>query len=198
MSNGKKFMNRDNISAIVTAVAVVSLIIGFGIYFNFYGNASHRYIQQKQLEDAVGQSSTKSGDLIKLKLNKTAFTSIDKSGFTKAPELTGVDHYINTESNQPIRLSDLKGKVVLLDFWTYTCINCIRTIPYLNDWYNRYSGQGFAIVGVHSPEFEFEKNPDNVQDAVNEFGIKYPVVLDSEHKTWDAYNNNYWPRCFVA
>ncbi len=197
MSNGKKFMNRDNISAIVTSVVVVSLITGFGIYFNFYGNASHRYIQQKQLEDAVGQSSTKSRDLIKLKLNKTAFTSIDKSGFTKAPELTGVDHYINTESNQPIRLSDLKGKVVLLDFWTYTCINCIRTIPYLNDWYNRYSGQGFAIVGVHSPEFEFEKNPDNVQDAVNEFGIKYPVVLDSEHKTWDAYNNNYWPRHYL-
>jgi thiol-disulfide isomerase/thioredoxin len=111
--------------------------------------------------------------------------------------LTGVDHYINTESNQPIRLSDLKGKVVLLDFWTYTCINCIRTIPHLNDWYNRYLGQGFAIVGVHSPEFEFEKNLDNVQDAVNEFGIKYPVVLDSEHKTWDAYNNNYWPRHYL-
>ncbi len=197
MRDGKIFMNKDNISAIVTAVAVVSLITGFGIYFNYYGNASHSYMQQKQLEDTVDQSSTKSGGLINLKLNKAAFTSIDKSGFTKAPELAGVDHYINTENNQPTKLSDLKGKVVLLDFWTYTCINCIRTIPYLNDWYDRYSDQGFVIVGVHSPEFEFEKNPDNVQDAVNEFGIKYPVVTDSEHKTWDAYNNNYWPRHYL-
>ena len=115
--DGKRFMNKDNISAIVTAVAVVSLITGFGIYFNYYGNASHSYMQQKQLEDTVDQSSTKSGGLINLKLNKAAFTSIDKSGFTKAPELAGVDHYINTENNQPTKLSDLKGKVVLLDFW---------------------------------------------------------------------------------
>ena len=86
---------------------------------------------------------------------------------------------------------------MLLDFWTYTCINCIRTIPHLNDWYDRYADQGFVIVGVHSPEFEFEKNLKNVQNAVDEFGIKYPVVLDSEHKTWDAYNNNYWPRHYL-
>jgi len=186
-------MNKDNISAILTAVAVISLITGFGIYFNFYVNTSQSYLQQKQLEDMVDKSLIKSGDLITVKLNKTAFTSIDKSGFVKAPELTGIDSYINTPNNQPVKLSDLRGKVVLLDFWTYTCINCIRTIPYLNDWYDRYSDQGFVIVGVHSPEFDFEKNLENVQDAVKEFGIKYPVVLDSEHKTWDAYSNNYWP-----
>ena len=190
-------MNKDNISAILTAVAVISLITGFGIYFNFYVNASQSYLQQKQLEDMVDKSLIKSGDLITVKLNKTAFTSIDKSGFVKAPELTGIDSYINTANNQPVKLSDLKGKVVLLDFWTYTCINCIRTIPYLNDWYDRYSDQGFVIVGVHSPEFDFEKNLENVQDAVKEFGIKYPVVLDSEHKTWDAYSNNYWPRHYL-
>jgi len=190
-------MNKDNISAILTAVAVISLITGFGIYFNFYVNASQSYLQQKQLEDMVDKSLIKSGDLITVKLNKTAFTSIDKSGFVKAPELTGIDSYINTVNNQPVKLSDLNGKVVLLDFWTYTCINCIRTIPYLNDWYDRYSDQGFVIVGVHSPEFDFEKNLENVQDAVKEFGIKYPVVLDSEHKTWDAYSNNYWPRHYL-
>ena len=190
-------MNKDNISAILTAVAVISLITGFGIYFNFYVNTSQSYLQQKQLEDMVDKSLIKSGDLITVKLNKTAFTSIDKSGFVKAPELTGIDSYINTANNQPVKLSDLNGKVVLLDFWTYTCINCIRTIPYLNDWYDRYSDQGFVIVGVHSPEFDFEKNLENVQDAVKEFGIKYPVVLDSEHKTWDAYSNNYWPRHYL-
>ena len=190
-------MNKDNISAILTALAVISLITGFGIYFNFYINTSQSYLQQKQLEDIVDKSLIKSGDLVTLKLNKTAFTSIDKSGFVKAPELTGIDSYINTANNQPVKLSDLRNKVVLLDFWTYTCINCIRTIPYLNDWYDRYSDQGFVIVGVHSPEFDFEKNLENVQDAVKEFGIKYPIVLDSEHKTWDAYNNNYWPRHYL-
>lgn len=190
-------MNKDNISAILTAVAVISLIAGFGIYFNFYTNASQSYVAQKQLEDSVGQSLVKNGDLLTLKLNKTAFTSIDKSGFVQAPELIGVDSYINTPNNQPIYLSDYKDKVVLLDFWTYTCINCIRTIPHLNDWYDRYANQGLVIVGVHSPEFDFEKNLENVQNAVKEFGIKYPVVLDSEHKTWNAFDNNYWPRHYL-
>ena len=111
-----------------------------------------------------------------------------------APEFKDIK---NWSDNATHSIKELKGKVVLLDFWTYTCINCIRTIPYLNDWYDRYSDQGFVIVGVHSPEFDFEKNLENVQDAVKEFGIKYPVVLDSEHKTWDAYSNNYWPRHYL-
>ena len=149
------------------------------------------------MENLVNQSQIKNGDIINVKLNKTAFLQTDKSNFVKAPELTGINGYINTDNNQPIKLSDYKGKVVLLDFWTYTCINCIRTIPYLNTWYDRYSDQGLVIVGVHSPEFEFEKNPNNVKDAVNKFGIKYPVVLDSDHKTWSAYQNNYWPRDYL-
>ena len=190
-------MNRNDLSAIATAIAVISLIVGFGIYFNFYSNASHSYKQQKQLENLVNQSQIKNGDIINVKLNKTAFLQTDKSNFVKAPELTGISGYINTANNQSIKLSDYKGKVVLLDFWTYTCINCIRTIPYLNTWYDRYSDQGLVIIGVHSPEFEFEKNPNNVKDAVNKFGIKYPVVLDSDHKTWSAYQNNYWPRHYL-
>jgi thiol-disulfide isomerase/thioredoxin len=186
-------MNKNNISAVITAVAVISLITGFGIYFNFYSNVSSSYQQQKQLENSVNQSQIKSGSIVDIKLNKTAFLQVDKNIFNKAPELTGIKGYINTANNQSIKLSDYKGKVILLDFWTYTCVNCIRTIPYLNTWYDRYSDQGFVIIGVHSPEFEFEKNPNNVKDAVNKFGIKYSVVLDSDHKTWTAYQNNYWP-----
>lgn len=197
MSYEKKSSYRDNISAIVTAVAVIVMITGFGIYFNFYGNVSHSYTQQKHLENVIKQGSITTGNVLTISLNKTAFLNLDKSQFVKAPELDGIDHYINTENNNPIKLADFKGKVVLLDFWTYTCINCIRTIPYLNDWYSRYADQGFVILGVHSPEFEFEKDVKNVQDAVKEFGIKYPVVLDSEHKTWNAYNNNYWPRHYL-
>src|SRR5690349_5045215 len=120
-------MNRDNISALVTAFAVISLIVGFGIYFNFYSNTSHSYLQQQQLEKSVDQSLIKKGGILTVALNKIDFMSIDKSEFSKAPDLTGIDYYINTVNNQPIKLSDLKGKVVLLDFWTYTCINCIRT-----------------------------------------------------------------------
>lgn len=181
----------------MTAVAVMSLIVGFGIYFNFYINPSESYLQQKQLEDSVVQSSTNNGNFITIKLNKTAFMNIDKSVYPQAPELQGIASYINTENGNPIKLADLKGKVVLFDFWTYTCINCIRTIPYLNEWYDRYADEGLVILGVHSPEFDFEKNPTNVQDAVKQFGIKYPVVLDSDHKTWNAYNNNYWPRHYL-
>ena len=200
MNQSKKnyrYLNKDNISAILTAVAVMSLIVGFGIYFNFYSNPSESYLQQKQLEDSVVQSSTNNGNFITIKLNNTAFTNIDKSVYPQAPELQGIASYINTENGNPLKLADLKGKVVLFDFWTYTCINCIRTIPYLNEWYDRYADDGLVILGVHSPEFDFEKNPTNVQDAVNQFGIKYPVALDSDHKTWNAYNNNYWPRHYL-
>jgi len=192
-----KNSNKSDINAIITAIAVISLIVGFGIYFNFYSNISHSYQQQKQLENSVDKSQIKNGNIINIKLNKTAFLQIDKSKFIKAPELTGISGYINTANNKPIKLSDYKGKVVLVDFWTYSCINCIRTIPYLSSWYDRYSDQGFIIIGVHSPEFDFEKNFNNVKDAVNKFGIKYPVVLDSDHKTWAAYQNNYWPRHYL-
>jgi len=92
----------------------------------------------------------------------------------------------------------LKGKVVLVDFWTYSCINSIRAISHLDDWYQRYADKGFVIVGVHSPEFEFEKNYDNVNGAVQKFGIKYPVILDSGHGTWNAYGNQYWPRDYLV
>ncbi|WP_231129127.1 thioredoxin family protein [Candidatus Nitrosocosmicus hydrocola] len=195
--NSYRTFNKDNISAILTAVAVMSLIVGFGIYFNFYSNPSESYLQQKQLEDSVVHSSINNGNFITVKLNKTDFANIDKSVYPQAPELQGIASYINTENDNPIKLADLKGKVVLFDFWTYTCINCIRTIPYLNEWYDRYADQGLVVLGVHSPEFDFEKDPNNVQDSVKQFGIKYPVALDSDHKTWNAYNNNYWPRHYL-
>jgi thiol-disulfide isomerase/thioredoxin len=88
--------------------------------------------------------------------------------------------------------------VVLVDFWTYSCINCIRTLPYLADWNEKYSDKGLVIVGIHAPEFEFEKNVDNVRQAVTRFGIKYPVLLDNDHGTWDAFQNSYWPRKYLV
>lgn len=93
----------------------------------------------------------------------------------------------------PITMADLRGKVVVLDFWTYSCVNCVRTIPYLKDWYDTYRDQGLVIIGVHTPEFEFEKNPANVQKAIEELGIDWPVVQDNGYDQWYAYQNRYWP-----
>jgi len=115
--------------------------------------------------------------------------------YPKAVELVEPDGYINTGN---LTLRELVGKkVILLDFWTYSCINCQRTLPYLTSWYEHYKDQGFVIVGVHTPEFNFEKEYDNVQKAVKKFNITYPVVLDNNYYTWQAYKNRYWPRKYL-
>jgi thiol-disulfide isomerase/thioredoxin len=111
-----------------------------------------------------------------------------------APDFKGIVDWINS---LPLTLEQLRGKVILVDFWTYSCINCVRTLPYLKKWYEAYKDKGFVIVGVHTPEFEFEKNKNNVQDAVNRFGITYPVGLDNNYKTWLNYNNHYWPAHYL-
>ncbi len=112
----------------------------------------------------------------------------------KVPDLVGLDAWINSP---PLQWSDLKGKVVLIDFWTYSCINCIRTLPYLKDWYAKYHDQGFEIIGVHSPEFQFEHDLNNVKNAVVKEGILYPVALDNEFKTWRNFHNEYWPAHYL-
>ncbi|MDO5722570.1 MAG: redoxin domain-containing protein [Actinomycetaceae bacterium] len=112
----------------------------------------------------------------------------------KAPEIEGIDTWLNSE---PLKLADLRGKVVLIDFWTYSCVNCIRTQPVLNSWYERYHDEGFEIIGVHAPEFAFEKLPQNVQKAIDEEQIKYPVALDNDFRTWNAFYNQYWPAKYL-
>jgi cytochrome c biogenesis protein CcdA/thiol-disulfide isomerase/thioredoxin len=107
-----------------------------------------------------------------------------------APPLKPDGAWINT---QPLTLAQLRGKVVLVDFWTYSCINCLRTLPHLKSWYATYRKDGFVIVGIHTPEFAFEHVTSNVRDAVKRLGITYPVVQDNRFKTWDAYANQYWP-----
>src|SRR4051812_4007878 len=111
----------------------------------------------------------------------------------KAPDFTGNQRWFNTPGNRPLHLAQLRGKVVLVDFWTYTCINCIRTLPYLKALDARYRKDGLVIVGVHTPEFPFERKASNVRAAVKQNGIRYPVVQDNKYDTWDAYGNQYWP-----
>lgn len=108
---------------------------------------------------------------------------VDPSGFVNSEEFT---------------IGELIGKkVVLVDFMTYSCINCQRTFPYVNAWYEKYKDQGLAVIGIHTPEFAFEKDIDNVRDAMKKFGISHPVVLDNEYATWNAYGNKYWPRKYL-
>ena len=121
---------------------------------------------------------------------------IEDSGIKKAPNLVGISDYLNTT---PEKISkDMENKVILYDIWTYSCVNCIRTLPYITAWDEKYADQGLLIIGIHSPEFEFEKNAENVQVAIEKYGIGYPVVLDNDMKTWKAFENNYWPRKYIA
>jgi cytochrome c biogenesis protein CcdA/thiol-disulfide isomerase/thioredoxin len=111
-----------------------------------------------------------------------------------AAELTGITHWINSP---PLTLRELRGKVVLIDFWTYSCINCIRTLPYTTAWYDKYKDQGLVVIGVHAPEFAFEHETANVQEAVKRYQIRYPVAQDNDFKTWRAYDNRYWPAEYI-
>lgn len=175
-------MNTDNLSALAVGIGVVALITGFGIYFN-----------NPELNTAASGDNFVPATIVE---NGTVTQiQIDKSQFKLAPELAQISGYINTD---PVTLGDLKGKVVLVDFWTYSCINCIRTIPYLNAWHEKYADDGLVILGVHTPEFEFEKDYDNVRAAIEKFEIEYPVAQDNEKGTWKEYENRYWPRKYLV
>ena len=144
---------------------------------------------------SVGATSTKGTPK-----NEPSFMSLamKKIKYKQSAEITNVDGYINT-GGAPITISQFKGKsVVLVDFWTYSCINCQRTLPYVTAWYGKYKDQGLVIIGVHTPEFAFEHVQKNVEDATGRFNIKYPVVLDNNYATWNAFGNQFWPRKYLV
>jgi peroxiredoxin len=111
-----------------------------------------------------------------------------------APNFVGISNWLNSG---PLSIADLRGKVVLVDFWTYGCINCTRTLPHVRRLYDTYQDRGLVVVGVHTPEFPFEKVTSNVQTAIKRHGIKYPVAQDNEYATWKAYHNQYWPAQYI-
>ncbi len=182
---------------------LVALIIVTGIQniieAPLYNIFDETKVEQHFLSGNAIPSPTPNGVAQTVGTTSTNFLSLSEKAmiYEKAPELVSPDGYINT-GGQPITLSQYVGKdVVLVDFWDYSCINCQRTIPYLNAWYQKYKDQGLVIIGVHTPEFAFEHQLSNIQSAVNQFGIKYPVVLDNEYKTWNAFNNEYWPNEYL-
>jgi thiol-disulfide isomerase/thioredoxin len=111
-----------------------------------------------------------------------------------APEFKGINHLINST---PLAMAQLRGKVVLVEFWTYDCINCIHVLPHVKQWHERYKDQGLVVVGVHTPEYGHEKILGNLQSAVKRFGIGYPVAQDNDYKTWNAFGNRYWPALYL-
>lgn len=164
-------------------VAVIVLIAGIIYFIN--ANSVERTGSNESVTVAP-RTSSKQSEMTKGEKSKR---------YELAKEITTPDGFINTDK---ISVSEFTGKkVVLIDFWTYSCINCQRTTPYLNTWYEKYKDDGLVIIGVHTPEFEFEKDYNNVKAAVEKFGIKFPVVLDNDYSTWTAYKNRYWPRKYL-
>ncbi|MEJ7642556.1 MAG: redoxin domain-containing protein [Candidatus Nitrosocosmicus sp.] len=156
------------------------------------------------ISSSFGVKNVKTG---KMDIQKfTSFTEpnhekkiTNKSQFILAPEFDKSEGNININGydHRTITMDNLKGKVVVVNFWTYSCINVLRTLPHLIDWNTKYADKGLVIVGVHSPEFKFEKDIHNVKAAIQRYGINYPIIQDNNHKTWNVYGNNYWPRMYI-
>lgn len=134
--------------------------------------------------------------LFALPAGSVSLVEVACARLTAAPEFTGIEHWLNSDS--PLSMADLRGKVVLVDFWTYSCINCRRTVPYLNRWQAEYGKAGLQVIGIHTPEFGFERVPRNVEASVRSFGIRYPVGQDSRSLTWNGWGNRAWPSFYLV
>lgn len=171
-------MKKEIKNAAIAGIAVVCAIAGIAVYFTS--------LDKPGLDENSSLVQPVSGNV----------SLADESQYPMAPALVGISGYINTTPDE--LNSTMKNKVVIYDFWTYSCINCLRTLPFLEQWNAKYADKGLLIIGVHSPEFEFEKDINNVKMAVQKYNITYPVVLDSDHDTWNAFGNNYWPAEYIT
>jgi thiol-disulfide isomerase/thioredoxin len=123
-----------------------------------------------------------------------SFSSLSSAEPVAAPEFAGIDKWLNSA---PLRMAEQRGKVVLVDFWTYTCINCLNHLPSVQSWHERFQAKGLLTVGVHTPEFAYEKSTKNVQEAIARLGVRHAVAQDNGYATWRAYNNRYWPAIYL-
>ncbi|MBT4124004.1 MAG: cytochrome c biogenesis protein DipZ [Candidatus Pacebacteria bacterium] len=194
-----------NTKNIQKGFGILMIATAVGIFFNF-DRSFQTFILDKFPNYGIGLTSFEDNQKVKNQLDKLNKSETDEDMFGKpsselirkkgvpAPEIILGGQWFNSE---PLSISDLRGKVVLIDFWTYSCINCQRTFPYLKNWWEKYQDDNLVIIGVHSPEFEFEKNSENVQQALNDFGITYPVMQDNNFSTWKTYKNRYWPAKYL-
>jgi len=162
-------------------VIQVKILDLFPSYGNFLSKVENNDQVARELSALRGQKAAKSD---------ASENAEGLSDMGAAADITGISQWLNST---PLSLTQLKGKVVLVDFWTYSCVNCVRTLPHVTGWYEKYKNNNLVVIGVHTPEFAFEKEAGNVQNALKEFKINYPVALDNDYQTWQAFQNNYWP-----
>lgn len=202
MYGGRNLLNKapwllKNTSTIQKAFGVLMILFSLAIFTNIdqqiegYLAATPYGADLTQIEN----NSAVINQLNALKGQQGSNATIDTSSLFNtsypAPDFVGITKWLNTD--KPLSIKDLKGKVVLVDFWTYTCINCIRTLPHVTSWYDKYNKDGFVVIGVHTPEFEFEHETANVENAIKQYNIHYPVAQDNNYTTWNNFNNQYWP-----
>ena len=195
-----------NLGYIQKLFGVLMILTAIGIFFNvdrkfqtYFLNTFPQYgtgLTQFEDNDAIRNAlDKKAGEEIKKEDMGKPMFDISQPKAPKAPEIIPGGAWFNSNS---LTLAQLKGKVIIVDFWTYSCINCQRTMPYLRDWHEKYKDKGLVIIGVHSPEFEFEKSEKNVAQAIKDFKLPYPIVQDNDFATWRAYDNRYWPAKYIV
>lgn len=181
----------NNTMHIQKAFGILMMVVSIGIFFNI-DRSFQTYILDVFPNYGTSLTQFEDNELVKKQLE----------GMKKAPSLLRLDgapEFISGQwlNSNPLSMSSLKGKVVLVDFWTYTCINCIRTLPALTSWHAKYKDKGLVIVGIHTPEFAFERSKENVESAMKMYGISYPVLQDNDYENWNAYGNRYWPAKYL-
>ena len=184
-------------------IGVIFVLVGLAIIFGIdkkieYALPSGAFGEINLEQKLLGTASASPSSGEETKGSQNFLSAKEKAQqYEKAPELVSPNGYFNTDG-LPITIGQFKGKkVVLVDFWDYSCINCQRTLPYVTSWYEKYKDQGLVVIGVHTPEFAFEQLQSNVEAAAKRFGITYPVVLDNQYKTWAAFKNQYWPHEYL-
>jgi cytochrome c biogenesis protein CcdA/thiol-disulfide isomerase/thioredoxin len=197
---------RKHQRGIRVAGGVVMIALAIGLVFNVpqllqrlipdYTSAlQNQFSNSKQITQALdlgGLVTSENKDL-----SQCADGAVELQSCGTAPSIRGIQEWFNTPGNQPLTLAQEKGKVVLIDFWAYSCINCQRSIPHVVAWNQAYRAAGLEVIGVHAPEYAFEKEPRNVKAAASDFGITYPVALDNSLSTWTNYRNRYWPAHYL-
>ena len=186
-------------AAVLAGVAAIALGLDTGLLarlsYASTGSFEQALLDRLHMKSADGtQTETASNSAMVAVSDTTRPFHSDLPVEGPAPSLDGAVTWLNSP---PLTSAELRGKVVLVDFWTYSCINCIRTIPYVRAWAEKYKDQGLVVIGVHAPEFAFEKNVDNVKKAIGDFKIGYPVAIDNDYRIWRAFENNYWPAHYL-
>jgi thiol-disulfide isomerase/thioredoxin len=199
----KAFRRHERTIRVVGGVVMIALAVG--LFFDlpsavqrlvpdYTASIQNTFAKSDSVKnlDLTGLTNSQNKDLSKCKEDSPVLESCGT-----APSLEGIQQWFNTPNDKPLTIKGLKGKVVLIDFWAYSCINCQRSLPHIVNWYNAYKSLGFEVIGVHSPEYAFEKVPANVKAGAARFNIHYPVALDNQLATWTNYRNEYWPADYL-